>query len=75
MLKTNDISNKIKGYRMMSAMTQEDVAKKLNIRRERYVYWENNPDKINLEKLTLIAHAINTNVVNFFDTDFTKSEV
>lgn len=67
MLKINDISNKIKGYRMMSAMTQEDVAKKLNISRERYMYWENNPNKINLEKLSLIAQAINTNVLNFFE--------
>ncbi len=64
--KLHYISNNIRSYRVRAGMTQEDVAKTLNISRMSYVRYENNPQKLKMETLQQIANIFHCNVVDFF---------
>lgn len=60
------IKNNIKSYRVRLGYTQSDMAKKLNISRQKYIKCENNPLNTKLSILVDISHLLKCSVSDFF---------
>ena len=69
-----ELSEYIKLLRFKAKLNQEEVAKWLNITRQAYSSWENNPIKLDVETLLKIGNALNEeNILNFFNLYVAKS--
>lgn len=69
-----ELSEYIKLLRFKAKLNQEEVAKRLNISRQAYSSWENNPIKLDVETLLKIGNALNEkNILNFFNLYVAKS--
>lgn len=67
MVKQDDkLKNKFKGLRIMAGLSQEQVARHLNIDRSSFNRYENNPDTIKREMLKKLSYLYNCNVEDFF---------
>lgn len=62
----NDIRRNIKAYRSFLGLKQKDVADKLGISVQSYIAWENNPEKLNLKKIRLLANIFDCQVEDIF---------
>lgn len=63
----DSLSDYIKLIRFKSKKSQEDVAKELNISRNTYSIWENNPVKLKLDTLIEIGTILNNDIIIFFN--------
>lgn len=61
------LSDYIKLIRFKSKKSQEDVAKELNISRNTYSIWENNPVQLKLDTLIEIGTILNNDIIIFFN--------
>ena len=61
-----ELSEYLKLLRFKSKQSQEDVAKILNVTRNTYNSWENNPISLSLETLNNIANVFNEHITYFF---------
>lgn len=61
------LSDYIKLIRFKSKKSQEDVAKELNISRNTYSIWENNPVQLKLDTLIEIGTILNSDIIIFFN--------
>lgn len=61
------LSDYIKLIRFKSKKSQEDVAKELNISRNTYSIWENNPVQLKLDTLIEIGTILNHDIIIFFN--------
>lgn len=69
-----ELSEHIKLLRFKTKLSQEEVAKRLNITRQAYSSWENNPIKLDIETLLKIGVVLNEeNILNFFNLYVAKS--
>lgn len=57
--------NRIKARRALLGLSQNDVAKNMNIQRETYIKYENNPYSITPNKLKAIAETLKCDVADF----------
>lgn len=63
----DSLSDYIKLIRFKSKKSQEDVAKELNISRNTYSIWENNPVQLKLDTLIEIGNILNNDIIIFFN--------
>ncbi len=63
----DSLSDYIKLIRFKSKKSQEDVAKELNISRNTYSIWENNPVQLKLDTLIEIGTILNNDIIIFFN--------
>jgi len=63
----DSLSDYIKLIRFKSKKNQEDVAKELNISRNTYSIWENNPVQLKLDTLIEIGAILNNDIIIFFN--------
>lgn len=68
-----ELSDYIKLLRFKSKMNQEETATKLNISRNTYISWENNPITLSLDTLIKIGDVFNTDITIFFKEYVAKS--
>lgn len=61
-----ELSEHLKLCRFKKKLTQDDIAKKLNTTRQTYSQWENNPIKLDLDKLLDIGKVMNEDMIIFF---------
>lgn len=61
------LSEYIKLIRFKKKLSQEDVANKIKVSRVTYGIWENNPTKLDLETLSKISEALDTDISIFFN--------
>lgn len=61
-----ELSDHIKLLRFKSKLSQDEVAKILNISRNTYNNWENNPIQLNLDTLEKIGKVFETDIFIFF---------
>lgn len=61
------LSDYIKLIRFKAKKSQEDVAKELNISRNTYSIWENNPVQLKLDTLIEIGTILNDDIIIFFN--------
>lgn len=61
------LSDYIKLIRFKSKKSQGDVAKELNISRNTYSIWENNPVQLKLDTLIEIGTILNNDIIIFFN--------
>lgn len=62
-----ELSEYIKLLRFKAKKSQDEMANSLNISRNTYSIWENNPIKLNLDKLIEIGELLNENILIFFN--------
>lgn len=62
----SDLSDYLKLLRFKNKISQEDMAKKLNISRNTYTTWENNPINLSLDTLNKITEIFNEDITIFF---------
>lgn len=62
-----ELSEYIKLLRFKSKLSQEETASKLKITRQCYANWENNPIKLDLDKLEKIGKVFNSDIFIFFN--------
>ena len=62
----NKLSDYIKLLRFKAKLSQEEVADKLDVSRNTYNNWENNPIQLNLETLDKIGIVLNSDIFIFF---------
>lgn len=63
---SNDMKKNIKAYRSFLGLKQKDMAEKIGISVQSYISWENNPEKLNLKKLSLLADIFGCKVEDIF---------
>ena len=63
----SELIDYIKLMRFKSKKNQDQVAKILDITRQTYSLWENNPIKLSLEDLIKVGNAIDTDILIFFE--------
>ena len=63
----HELSEYIKLIRFKKKLSQEDVANKIKVSRVTYGIWENNPTKIDLDTLSKISDALETDISIFFN--------
>lgn len=68
-----ELSEYLKLLRFKKKISQEAISEKLNITRQCYNNWENNPIKLDLSKLIEIGNAIGEDIIIFFDSYIAKS--
>lgn len=68
-----ELSDYIKLLRFKSKMNQEETATKLNISRNTYISWENNPITLSLDTLIKIGDVFNADITIFFKEYVAKS--
>ena len=68
-----ELSDYIKLLRFKSKMNQEETATKLNISRNTYISWENNPITLSLDTLIKIGNVFNADITIFFKEYVAKS--
>lgn len=61
-----DLSDYIKLLRFKSKMNQEETANRLDISRNTYISWENNPISLSLDTLVKIGNVFNEDIIIFF---------
>ena len=64
------LGEKIKGLRIKSNLTQEQLAEKLDLSRSAVAKWESNnglPDVVNLKKLSKIFYVTIVSLVDYTD--------
>lgn len=71
----NDLSEYLKLIRFKNKISQEDISKKLNITRQCYTNWENNPIKLDLGQLIEIGVAMNEDILIFFEEYIAKCNI
>ena len=60
------IGQRLKELRLQANLTQEDLAEKVGVATKTVSYWENGPNPITLNKIPLIATALNIPVYKLF---------
>lgn len=68
-----ELSDHIKLLRFKSKMNQEETATRLNISRNTYISWENNPIALSLDTLIKIGNVFNEDIIIFFKEYVAKS--
>lgn len=68
-----DLSYYLKLLRFKNKKSQEDVAKELEISRNTYATWENNPIGLSIETLNKITNIFNEDITIFFKSYVAKS--
>lgn len=69
------VARNIKSCRIRIGKNQEDIAKELGVTKTTYLNIENNPMNYSINKLNMIAKALNCNIDEFFlKNQFTESE-
>lgn len=63
----HELSEYIKLIRFKNKKSQEEMASLLNVSRNTYSIWENNPVKLSLDTLVMIGASINEDILIFFD--------
>lgn len=61
-----DLSDYLKLIRFKCKYSQDEISEKLNVTRQTYTNWENNPIKLELFKLIEIANLMNDDILIFF---------
>lgn len=69
----NDLSDYLKLLRFKSKKSQEEVAKDLDVSRNTYATWENNPISLSLDTLNKITNFFDDDITNFFIRYVAKS--
>lgn len=69
----NELSEYIKLIRFKNKKSQEEMANLLNISRNTYSIWENNPIKLSLDTLIEIGTVLNEEILIFFNQYVAKS--
>ena len=69
----HDLSEYLKLIRFKKKISQEAISEKLNITRQCYTNWENNPIKLDLGQLIEIGTVMDEDILIFFDTYIAKS--
>ena len=69
----NDLSDYLKLLRFKSKKSQEEVAKDLDVSRNTYATWENNPISLSLDTLNKITNFFDDDITNFFIQYVAKS--
>lgn len=67
------LSDYIKLLRFKSKLSQDEAANKLNVSRNTYNSWENNPSRLDLETLERIGNIYNEDIFIFFNDYVAKS--
>lgn len=70
-----DLSDYLKLLRFKSKKSQEDMAKELEISRNTYTTWENNPIALSIETLNKITNIFNEDITIFFKEYVAKSNL
>ncbi len=70
-----DLSEYLKLLRFKRKITQEDIAVKLNVTRQCYSNWENNPIKLNLDQLIEIGNVLDENILIFFNNNIANCNI
>ena len=66
----------LKELRARKNYTQQDMADKLGVSRQRYIEIEKKPSKVSCEKMQVIAEILHVKIGDIFLQDYhTKSEV
>lgn len=76
-METNEeqVSRNIKSIRNKLGLSQQDIAKDLNITSKTYMAMENHPFSYSIDKLNILANYFGCNINEFFlPIQFTKSE-
>ena len=68
-----DLSDYLKLLRFKKKKSQEEVAKELNITRNTYTNWENNPVSLSLDTLNKLVRFYGENILIFFQQYVAKS--
>ena len=69
----SDLSDYLKLLRFKFKKSQEEVAKELNITRNTYSSWENNPICLSLETLNKVTNVFGEDAIIFFKDYVAKS--
>lgn len=69
----SDLSDYLKLLRFKSKKSQEEVAKGLDVSRNTYATWENNPISLSLDTLNRITNFFDNDITNFFVQYVAKS--
>ncbi len=69
----DDLSEYLKLLRFKSKKSQEDVAKELDISRNTYTTWENNPMSLSIDTLNKITNVFGEDIIIFFKQYVAKS--
>ena len=69
----NELSEYLKLLRFKHKESQESLAKRLNITRNTYANWENNPISLSLATLIQIGVELNEDIIIFFKDFVAKS--
>jgi len=76
-METNEeqVSRNIKSVRQKRGLTQEEIAKKMNISKPTYLQIENKPFNQSIVKLTELANELGCNIDEFFlNQNITQSD-
>lgn len=69
----SDLSDYLKLLRFKSKKSQEEVANGLDVSRNTYMSWENNPISLSLDTLSKITGFFGDDISNFFIQYVAKS--
>ena len=69
----SELSDYLKLLRFKNKISQEEISDKLNITRQCYTNWENNPIKLDLGQLIEIGKVMNEDILIFFENHIAKS--
>lgn len=61
-----EFGKRLKELRLQANMTQDDLAKRVNVATKTVSYWENGHNPITLNKIPLIANALNIPIYKLF---------
>lgn len=61
-----EIGKRLKELRLQANMTQDELAEQVNVATKTVSYWENGHNPITLNKIPLIANALNIPVYKLF---------
>lgn len=69
----SELSDYLKLLRFKAKKSQEEVAKCLDVSRNTYASWENNPISLSLDTLNKITNFFDNDIINFFNQYVAKS--
>ena len=61
-----EFGKRLKELRLQANMTQDDLAERVNVATKTVSYWENGHNPITLNKIPLIANALNIPIYKLF---------
>ena len=70
-----ELSDYLKLLRFKNKKSQEDMAKELEISRNTYTNWENNPMSLSLDTLNKITNIFDEDITIFFKNYVAKSNL